>query len=60
MAEPHPEFVPPPDVSDMREAAHCTFGMFNAYVEAGFTEQQALYLVAQMLTSMLGSGGSSQ
>jgi len=32
-------------------AAAATHEMFRSYVEAGFTEQQALYLVGQMLTA---------
>lgn len=34
---------------DMRTAAVATHEMFISYVEAGFTQEQALFLVSQMV-----------
>lgn len=34
-------------------AAAAAHEMFRSYVEAGFTEQQALYLVGQLLTASI-------
>jgi hypothetical protein len=45
-------------LSALAMAATATHEMFRSYVEAGFTEQQALFLTAQVLTaSMRGPQG---
>lgn len=45
-------------LSALAMAAIATHEMFRCYVEAGFTEQQALYLTAQVLTAnMRGQQG---
>ena len=41
-----PEYQEPS--ADLRQAALAMRAMFNALTEAGFKEQQALYLCAQM------------
>jgi len=38
-------------LSVLAMAATATHEMFASYVQAGFTEQQALYLTAQVLTA---------
>lgn len=38
-------------LGDIYEAAKTSFEFFEAYRVAGFTESQALYLVARMLTA---------
>lgn len=40
-------------LSALAMAATAAHEMFRCYVEAGFTEQQALYLTAQVLTANL-------
>jgi hypothetical protein len=47
------ESVEPIDWNEMRKMALTHFGLFNSYVEAGFTEAQALTLVANMLQAMM-------
>jgi hypothetical protein len=45
-------------LSALAMAATATHEMFRSYIAAGFTEQQALYLTAQVLTaSMRGPQG---
>jgi hypothetical protein len=39
----------------LMEAASMTHEMFKSYINAGFTEQQALYLVSQLVISMVQS-----
>jgi hypothetical protein len=47
-----PQQTPPPDpITALTEAAASLHEMFLAYVKAGFTEQQALYLAGQILTA---------
>lgn len=38
----------------LMEGAAQTHELFRAYVDAGFTEQQALYLVGQMMRAAMG------
>lgn len=40
-------------LSALAMAATAAHEMFRCYVEAGFTEQEALYLTAQVLTANL-------
>jgi hypothetical protein len=41
--------------SDIREAVVQIRGLFNAYVEVGFSEDQAMDLVKEHLRSVLGT-----
>lgn len=41
--------------ADLRDLAHALFETYTALVNQGFTEQQALTIVGQMLTA--GAGG---
>ena len=40
----------------LREAAVQTHELFKTYLDAGFTEQQALYLVGQMIRGAAQQG----
>lgn len=40
-------------LSSLMAAATATHELFRTYIEAGFTEAQALYLVGQMVTANL-------
>jgi hypothetical protein len=40
----------------MAEAAAELHEIFTAYIAAGFTEQQALYLIAHIVGAMAGKG----
>jgi len=52
---PGPDDGAPPDpMQAMAEAAVGMHEIFLAYVEAGFSPQQAVYLVGVMLTASLG------
>lgn len=47
--------MPEPEdpITQLAEGAASAHELFTAYVEAGFTENQALYLVAQMVTAAM-------
>jgi hypothetical protein len=51
--------MPTDPVSLLAAAATQTHEMFVSYMNAGFTEPQALYLVGQMITASMRSGGAS-
>lgn len=42
--------------ADQREAASLIYGVFVALVDEGFTEQQALIIVGQILAANSGGG----
>ena len=42
-----------------REAAAATFGLFKAYVDAGFNDDQALTLLMTLLANASRRGGDS-
>lgn len=46
--------IPTEPNADMRLAARTAWQAYSAFIEQGFTEQQALYLVGEMLTSTGG------
>lgn len=49
--------LPPDPISSLGEIASNTHEMFSSYVEAGFTEQQALYLTGQIISAMIEGNG---
>lgn len=51
--------MPTDPVSQLAEAATQMHEMFVSYVNAGFTDQQALYLVGQMVQASMRNGGAS-
>lgn len=42
---------PSDPITELAQAAMQLHELFTAYVEAGFTEQQALYLVGKIMTA---------
>lgn len=48
----------PEPMTQMAEAAAQLHEMFTAYTEAGFTEQQALYLVGQHIRAISQQPGT--
>ena len=47
-----------PDISPLQQAAASSHEMFQTWVDAGFTEDQALRLIAYWLVE-LGKGGTN-
>jgi hypothetical protein len=43
--------APTEPTSDLRTGAKAMFEMFSAFQQAGFSEQQAMYLVGQIVTA---------
>jgi hypothetical protein len=50
--------MPPSPISTLAEAAISTFELFRAYVDAGFTPDQALGLVAAIATAHMRGGAT--
>jgi hypothetical protein len=53
MSDDQPGGEPENPLSALMVGAAMTHELFRTYVEAGFTEPQALYLVAQLLTASI-------
>jgi hypothetical protein len=50
---PQPPAGPPDPFGPLAEGAVAVHNLFLAYVEAGFTEHQAIYIVGQMLAASI-------
>ena len=46
--------------AEMRQAANGCWQLFTALGDEGFTDQQALVIIGQMLTASIGKGGGDQ
>ncbi len=51
---------PPDPMTGLAEAAVQLHELFREYVKAGFSEQQALYLVARILAASVPSGTAAR
>lgn len=50
--------MPPEDpITELAAAAAQMHELFSAYVDAGFTEQQALYLLGRLITAGMRTPG---
>lgn len=50
---------PQDPLTGLAQAAAAIHEMFTAYVDAGFTEQQALYLVGRIVAAQVQQGGGA-
>jgi len=55
---PQPQISPVVDFTPLKQAAVATYELFAAYVEAGFTRDEALKIVVELTRAPLAGGPS--